>query len=51
MCPFADFIIASIQEAAVDNTGATDVEIDLTFDPPFTIEMVPEDTRLAMGWV
>ena len=26
------------------------VEVEITFDPPFTVESVPEETRIMMGW-
>ena len=37
-CPFADSIVEH-------------VEVITVFDPPFTMEMVPEETRLMMGWI
>ena len=30
--------------------GVEHVEINTVFDPPFTIESVPEETRIMMGW-
>lgn len=50
MCPFADEICEGIYTAAASIEGVTRVTPKLTFDPPFSIEMVPEDTRLMMGW-
>ena len=49
-CPFADDIISSITQAclAVENVHNTHVEI--TFEPPFTMDSVPETTKLMMGW-
>ena len=48
-CPFADQIVNEIQKAGyVPNVIS--VIVNTTFDPPFTIEMVPEETRLMMGW-
>ena len=49
-CPFADEIIASIREAGMV-PGIQHVEVITTFDPPFTMESVPEETRLMMGWI
>jgi|TARA_R110002073_G_scaffold68414_1_gene170058 metal-sulfur cluster biosynthetic enzyme len=48
-CPFADEIVASIREAGMV-PGVQHVEVITTFDPPFTMESVPEETRLMMGW-
>ena len=48
-CPFADEIIHAIHKACeVDNVDS--INIITTFDPPFNLEMVPEETRLIMGW-
>jgi len=34
-----------------NETGAKDCIVNCTFDPPFNMEMVPYDTKLAMGWL
>ena len=48
-CPFADDIISSITKACyVGNVRSAHVEI--TFEPPFNIDSVPEATKLMMGW-
>ena len=49
-CPFADSIVQDISAAGYKNTAANHVEVVTTFDPPFTVESVPEETRIAMGW-
>ena len=48
-CPFADEIVHAIYRACeVDNVNSENVIT--TFDPPFSLEMVPEETKLIMGW-
>ena len=48
-CPFADEIVHAIYKACeVDNVNL--IDIITTFDPPFSMEMVPEETRLMLGW-
>ena len=48
-CPFADEIVGNIRQAGmVDNVNV--VNVITTFDPPFTIDSVPEEMRMAMGW-
>ena len=48
-CPFADQIVESIQRAGyVQNV--INVNVDITFDPPFTMDSVPQETRDVMGW-
>ena len=48
-CGFADVIAEDIRKAGYVD-GVDNVTIVTTFDPPFTLDMVPEETRLAMGW-
>ena len=50
MCPFAEEICEGIEESVAAIPGVARVTRILTFDPPFSIDMVPEETRLAMGW-
>ena len=48
-CSFADVIAEDIRKAGYVD-GVDEVTIVTTFDPPFTLEMVPEQTRMIMGW-
>ena len=49
-CPFADEIVNNIRQAGyVENVRS--VQIVTTFDPPFTMDMVPEETRMMLGWM
>jgi len=50
MCPFADQICEDIREAILSVDGIETANTTLVFDPPFSIDMVPEDTKLVMGW-
>ena len=48
-CPFADEIVHAIYKACeVDNVNT--INIITTFDPPFSLDKVPEETKLMMGW-
>jgi len=49
-CPFADEICADIENAVTTTPGVKSCDRQLVFEPMFTMEMVPEDTKLAMGW-
>lgn len=50
MCPFADEICEGIEQTTAALPGVDTVNRELVFEPPFSIEMVPEDTRMLMGW-
>jgi len=48
-CPFADEIVSNMTKAGyVPNVEY--VNVDITFDPPFTMDSVPKETRMLMGW-
>ena len=48
-CPFADQIVSDIRQAGyVDEVRW--VEVNTTFDPPFSMDLVPEETKLLLGW-
>ncbi len=49
-CPFADEMIADITKAGYV-PEVLNVEVITTFDPPFTMDMVPEETKMLMGWI
>ena len=48
-CGFADIIAEDIRQAGYVE-GIEDVKIVTTFDPPFTMDSVSEETRMIMGW-
>ena len=50
MCPFADQICKDIEEAPKGVVGVRSVKRELVYNPPFTMDMVPEDTKIIMGW-
>jgi metal-sulfur cluster biosynthetic enzyme len=49
-CPYADEICNDIEQAVINTTGVRAVDRQLVFEPAFTMEMVPEETKLIMGW-
>ena len=49
-CGFADVIAEDIKNAGYV-PGIDNVSIITTFDPPFNMDMVPEETKLILGWL
>ena len=49
-CPFADQICNDIEQAMINTEGVRAIDRQLVFEPQFTMEMVPEETKLIMGW-
>ena len=48
-CPMADEINQKIKNAGMVE-GIKESIANCTFQPPFSMDMVPEETKLAMGW-
>jgi metal-sulfur cluster biosynthetic enzyme len=50
-CPFADQITEDMQKAGYTKDGnVLSVNVDITFDPPFTMDSVSDEAKLMMGW-
>ena len=49
-CPFAEEICRGIYDTTLALDGVDTVNRELVYDPPFSMEMVPEETRMIMGW-
>jgi FeS assembly SUF system protein len=50
MCPVAGILPGEVECAARGAQGIGNVTVELTWDPPFTIDMIPEETRLMLGF-
>lgn len=48
-CPMADEINQNIKEAGMVD-GIKESVATITFQPPFSMDMVPEETKMMMGW-
>jgi FeS assembly SUF system protein len=50
-CPAAGEIIADIDNKMRKINGVTDVNVSLTFDPPWDKEMMSEEAKLQLGFL
>lgn len=48
-CPVAGTLPGEVQHAAARTPGIGNVTLELTWDPPFTIDSMSEDVRLQLG--
>ena len=48
-CPMADEINMNIKNAGMVE-GIKESIANITFQPPFSMDMVPEETKMIMGW-
>ena len=49
LCPFADVIIRQVEEALRSIAGVTEFDIEITYEPQWTEEMMSEEARLETG--
>ncbi len=49
-CPLHDSIAAGIERALTDLPGIKGAEVELVWDPPWSLERVTEDGRKALGY-
>ncbi len=50
-CPSAGEIPAEIEQKVRDVPGVNDVSVELTFDPPYTQDMMSEVAKLELGFM
>lgn len=48
-CPVAGSLPGEVEMTVAGVPGVKRATVELTWDPPFTIEMMSEDVRLALG--
>jgi len=49
-CPAGPLIAGDIDRAAREVEGVEDVELELTFDPPWTPDKMSEDAKFILGF-
>ena len=50
-CPSAEQIPSEIENAVRAVTGVNDVQIELTFEPPYSQDMMSEAAKLELGFM
>ncbi len=50
-CPAAEMLPQQVEQAAANVPDVTEARVQLTFDPPFTQEMMSDEARLALGFM
>ena len=50
-CPAAEFIPEEVKEKAMGVEGVEEVDVEITFDPPWTKEMMSEEAMLELGFM
>ncbi|QDH80173.1 SUF system Fe-S cluster assembly protein [Echinicola soli] len=50
-CPAAESIPAEVKDRIQQIQGINDVEVELTFDPPYSQDMMSEAAKLELGFM
>jgi FeS assembly SUF system protein len=50
-CPAAELIPGQVETSIRGITGVNEVQVELTFDPPYSQEMMSEEAKLALGFL
>lgn len=50
-CPVAGDIVFEVQQKVAGIEGVSDAHVQLTFDPPWTKDMMSEEARLELGFM
>ncbi|MDN5212192.1 SUF system Fe-S cluster assembly protein [Fulvivirgaceae bacterium BMA12] len=50
-CPSAEAIPAEVEMKVKEVEGINDVQIELTFDPPYSMDMMSEAAKLELGFL
>lgn len=48
-CPVAESLPVEVQDAVAGVNGVTEVELNLTFDPPWSRDMLSDEALLELG--
>ncbi len=48
-CPVAESLPIEVQEKVKFVPGVTDAKVELTWDPPFSLDMVSDEVKLMLG--
>lgn len=49
-CPLAPIIHEEVEKAVMKVDGVDDVELEIVWDPPWSLDKVSKETRLLFGW-
>ena len=50
-CPSAEAIPSEVEQKVKEIDGVNEVNVELTFDPPYTMEMMSEAAKLELGFM
>ncbi len=49
MCPVAEALPAKVEDSVRDTKGVKTAKVNLTWEPPFSLDMVSDEVKLMLG--
>ena len=50
-CPEAEYMYQEVKQMVGYISGVKSVDVELTFDPPWTMDMRPDDIKVELGFM
>jgi metal-sulfur cluster biosynthetic enzyme len=50
-CPLFDLIAQPIKSRLLKVKGITDVQVELTFDPPWNLDLISDKAKIKLGYI
>lgn len=48
-CPYGDFLVTQLESALLNSEGVKNVDVEITFDPPWDITKLSENAKDELG--
>lgn len=50
-CPEAEYMYQEVKQMVGFISGVKSVDVELTFDPPWSMDMIPENIKMELGFM
>lgn len=50
-CPEAEYMFQEVRQMVSYISGVKSVDVELTFDPPWTMDRIPDEVKLELGFL
>ena len=50
-CPEAEYMFQEVKQMVAYISGVKSVDVELTFEPPWSMDMIPDDVKAELGFL
>ena len=50
-CPEAEYMFQEVKQMVSYISGVKNVDVELTFDPPWSMDMIPDEVKVELGFM